>query len=119
VVFWAGPLREPELVDQVLHPRHRATFGSYELDSDWITDCWIDLAQNHRALRAQVHTHPHEAFHSHTDNRYPVVGIAGFVSIVIPHFATDGLAGARTYELQADGSWIERPTTDAFTQEAA
>jgi len=38
-------------------------------------------------LIAQIHTHPGEAYHSETDDRYPIVDTHGSVSIVVPDFA--------------------------------
>lgn len=38
-------------------------------------------------LAAQVHSHPTEAYHSDTDDTYPLVTILGGLSIVIPDFA--------------------------------
>jgi hypothetical protein len=39
---------------------HRPEAG--QLDSDWITGRWVELARTGRSLRAQVHKHPGEAF---------------------------------------------------------
>jgi hypothetical protein len=55
---------------------------------------------------------------SDTDDRYPIVNSPGFISIVVPGFARTGLVGARAYELQLDGGWVELPSHQAF-QEAA
>ena len=108
VVYWSAPLDDPYSVDQVLHPDHRATADSYEVASSWVTRCWICLARERRALRAQLHTHGGLAFHSAADDRHPIVREPGFLSLVLPDFARAGFAGARAYELQSDGSWSER-----------
>lgn len=39
-------------------------------------------------LGAQVHSHPTEAYHSATDDQYPMVTLVGALSIVIPDFAS-------------------------------
>ena len=38
-------------------------------------------------LAAQIHTHPCGANHSLTDDAFPAVHTAGFVSLVVPEFA--------------------------------
>jgi len=38
-------------------------------------------------LAAQVHSHPTDAYHSSTDDTYPLVTIVGGLSVVIPDFA--------------------------------
>jgi hypothetical protein len=40
-------------------------------------------------VAAQVHTHPTSAFHSGTDDHYPLVTLLGALSIVIPDFAVN------------------------------
>jgi|SRR5690348_696162 len=106
VAYWTGPAGE-DLVDRVEHPVHtRWPFG-YEVGSDWLTEFWKRLAKARRSVKAQIHTHPGRAFHSETDDRFPIVSQAGFISIVIPKFAAAdrSLNGAWVGYLQADGSW--------------
>jgi hypothetical protein len=38
-------------------------------------------------VAAQVHTHPHEAFHSAADDRWAIVRHVGALSLVLPDFA--------------------------------
>lgn len=58
---------------------------------------------------AQVHSHPGDAFHSETDDRYPVIHHRGAISIVVPHFARYGLnlANAAVFVLEAWPHWKE------------
>ena len=96
-VYWTGPSGNRR-VDGVEHPAHaRSTFG-YEVESDWLTSFWKRLAAAQRSVKAQVHTHPGEAFHSASDDRWPIISQKGFVSIVVPNFA----AGRPTF----DDAWI-------------
>jgi len=57
----------------------------------------------------QVHTHPGEAFHSRTDDRFPIIHTPGFLSLVIPDYGLGpvGFAGAYLAELGSDGRWRE------------
>jgi hypothetical protein len=44
-----------------------------------------------QTLGAQVHAHPTEAFHSDTDDTFPIVTILGGLSLVVPDFCRAGL----------------------------
>lgn len=59
-------------------------------------------------MKAQVHTHPGDAYHSATDDRWPIVSQAGFLSIVVPFFA----AGLATF----DAAWIGRLEKDGWAE---
>lgn len=57
---------------------------------------------------AQVHTHPTDAYHSDTDDHYPLVTLKGSLSVVIPDFAVDGWAGVNRwawYRLAGHANW--------------
>src|ERR1043166_4780982 len=86
-VLWIGPWSDVEQVTRVVHPQHRRHGLGFELSSEWLTTFWLELAANSEGVRPQVHTHPAEAFHSDTDNDYPIVHTEGFLSLVIPRFA--------------------------------
>ena len=109
VLYLTGPRSQTGCVDEVLHPEHHARPGYYEIDGAWLTTTWIDLARNDREIRVQIHTHGGEAFHSQTDDEFPIVQTRGFLSLVIPKFAMGpvGLTGAFLVELQDDGRWLE------------
>lgn len=108
VVYWVGAVAS-DTVDEVVHPQHTRSPGGYEVDDQWLTNFWSLLARTQRNIKAQVHTHPGEAFHSPTDDMWPVVSQIGFTSIVIPDFAE----GPQTMEnawigrLGEDGKWHE------------
>ena len=61
-------------------------------------------------LAVQVHAHPTEAFHSETDDTYPLVATLGGLSSVAPDFCRDGLftRGTAIYRLETRG-WIKQP----------
>jgi hypothetical protein len=64
-------------------------------------------------LAAQIHSHPQEAYHSETDDAYPMMTLRGGLSGVVPSF---GAAGSDAfdewvwYRLQGPGAW--RPLDD-------
>jgi len=106
-MYWTGPLATLASVDGQDHPDHQSSTGGYEVESMWLTNYWFRLARERRTIRVQLHTHPEAAFHSPTDDHWPVVAQLGFVSIVIPRFAMGAvsLEGAWAGSLGADGRW--------------
>jgi hypothetical protein len=108
-LYWASSWADPTHLSEVIHPRHSSNRYGVTLDSGWINALWLDLARRGLGVRVQVHTHPAEAFHSPTDDAFPLIHEAGFLSLVIPDFATGpvGFSGAYLTEIQPDGSWRE------------
>jgi hypothetical protein len=108
-VIWISSWVEPFTICTVVHPHHRAHGGGFELESGWINGFWLDLAREQQGIRVQVHTHPHEAFHSSIDDEYPILQCAGFLSLVIPDFAQGPIGFERAYlaEMRSDGRWRE------------
>ena len=107
-VLWIGPWAEPTQVSRVVHPQHHAHRGGFVVDDSWLTQLWTELAASGDGIRAQVHTHPREAFHSATDDAWPVVHLSGFLSLVIPDFAQGPITLDRSYlaELGDDGHFL-------------
>lgn len=105
-VYWTGPASE-DVVDGVEHPIHKRSPFGYEVNDSWLTEFWKRLAACGRSVKVQVHTHPRCAFHSATDDGWPIVSQAGFVSIVIPDFASGeaSLEGTWVGQLGEDGKW--------------
>jgi hypothetical protein len=105
------------VVDAVVQPEHRAGPRRYEIDSAWITTFFLDLRDTRRTVRAQVHTHPGDGVrHSPTDDCFPIAPGAGFISIVLPHFATGtvSVAGGSVSVQGADGTWNEVEPADVL-----
>lgn len=112
-VYWTGPASE-QLVDEVEHPIHRRSPFGYEVNDTWLTEFWKCLALSKRSVKAQVHTHPGRAFHSASDDQWPIVSQVGFISIVIPDFAKgkETLDGAWVGRLGTDGQWHRLASAD-------
>jgi hypothetical protein len=106
VVYWTGPSTE-DVVDGVEHPLHRRSPFGYEVADRWLTQFWSQLAGTARSIKAQLHTHPGDAFHSITDDQWPIISQPGFLSIVIPNFATGkpSLEEAWIGRLRSTGTW--------------
>jgi hypothetical protein len=109
--LWLSPWEEPEAITRVVHPKHVAEFGGFVLDDAWLNAFWFELGDINCGIRVQVHTHPHEAFHSETDDAFPIIHRSGFLSLVIPNFALGpvGFDDAYLTEIQPDGSWRQVP----------
>jgi hypothetical protein len=116
VVYWTGPVGE-HLVDGIVRPPHSASPQHYHVDDLWITRYFLELRSSGRTTRAQVHTHPgRHVRHSTTDDDFPLVRAPGFISIVLPHFASRavGLSDAFVAMVDPDGSWAELPPEASF-----
>jgi len=66
------------------------------------------LFEHNEQLAVQVHAHPAEAYHSETDDAFPIVTVRGGLSLVVPDFGQNGLRGPRVaaYRLGVS-SWDE------------
>lgn len=63
-------------------------------------------------LGVQVHSHPTNAFHSSTDDSFPLATLDGALSVVVPEFGRDGphvREGWAYYRLR-EGEWIQQPS---------
>jgi hypothetical protein len=120
VAYWVSDVQpgHDDAVREVVHPRHLASGGGYEVEGAWLTAFFLDLAARHRRAVAQVHTHPSRwTHHSWIDDEFVLVPTPGFVSIIVPDFATGGSSDITAWgihELQRDGSWKARPELIAW-----
>jgi hypothetical protein len=106
-ILWLSSWEFPEVITRVVHPKHVAQGGGFALDDAWLNDFWMELGDTNMGIRVQVHTHPQEAFHSPTDDEFPIIHKPGFLSLVIPNFGLGpvGFQDAYLTEIQADGTW--------------
>ena len=51
------------------------------------------LFHAHEQLGVQVHSHPTDAYHSDTDDTFPIVTTRGGISVVVPDFGRAGVCG--------------------------
>ena len=67
------------------------------------------LYENKLKLLAQIHSHPSEAYHSKTDDEFPIMTTLGGLSIVVPYFAKHRLNHLdwAYYRLFSETNWIE------------
>ena len=66
------------------------------------------LYEARQVIGVQVHSHPRDAYHSETDDTYPMATLAGSLSIVLPFFGRDGWESSSiaAYRLGQDG-WVK------------
>lgn len=59
-------------------------------------------------LIAQLHSHPGEAYHSKTDDTFPIATTVGSLSLVIPDFAREpfSLSHCAIYRLSPQARWL-------------
>jgi hypothetical protein len=73
------------------------------------------LYERGETLAGQVHSHPGRAFHSTTDDAFPLVTLRGALSVVVPNFARARRAGTRGwvwYRLVGVGDWVQVDPAD-------
>jgi hypothetical protein len=69
----------------------------------------VYLYERGLTLIAQLHSHPGQAYHSETDDTFPIATTAGAFSLVIPDFAVQPftLNNCATYRLIPGRGWVE------------
>lgn len=107
IVYWGG-VESPRgsVVVSAVGPEASTTWGSFRTDFEANTDLVNVLAQLELTLVGQVHSHPGEwVDHSDGDDSGAIVRFAGFWSLVVPHFASEGMRPVSTVgvHLFADG----------------
>lgn len=117
-VLWTGVIANAQFQVQRLYvPPQRSYKGDTGLhvrvEGDDLHQLNLWLYENHQILGVQVHTHPSEAFHSDTDELYPIVTTLGGLSIVVPRFCREGLFtdGTAVYRLASTG-WVRVENTN-------
>jgi hypothetical protein len=102
-----------------VHSEHIGHAFGFQLKGGFLDRLWLDLVEEGLGVRVQVHTHPAEAFHSPTDDEWPLVHTVGFLSLVIPNLARGpvGFKDAYLACIERDGSWGERRVDDELTVE--
>ena len=111
-ILWSGIICDARFEVRTMHsPRQTAYRLSdglcVRVEAEELHGLNVWLYEHGERLGVQVHSHPREAFHSDTDDRYPMVTTLGGLSLVVPDFARYGVRGPGTalYRLSSDG-WM-------------
>lgn len=109
-VLWSGsPAGRSFDVRHVHIPRqtaYRSALGlAVRVGGQALHDLNVWLYAHDEILGAQVHGHPDDAYHSDTDDAFPIVSALGSLSIVVSRFGVDGIASPTTacYRLGPSG----------------
>lgn len=113
-VLWSGTVKEETAeVTHAYVPEQRA-FRTGDgvcvvVESKALHALNFWLYQNRLDLIAQVHSHPNAAYHSETDNTYPIATAVGSFSIVVPNFAAKPIEPSECaiFRLNSRGDWEE------------
>ena len=112
-VLWSGTRYDDTFTVAKVHIPEQT---SYKLDAGLCVridgselhrlNVWLYEAQ--QVIGVQVHSHPTDAYHSDTDDTYPIATLEGSLSIVLPFFGRDGWESSdiAVYRLEQD-EWVE------------
>jgi hypothetical protein len=110
-VLWSGVVDDDELAVRTCHvPKQTSSKTSRGLmvrvEGEALHELNLWLYEHDEVLAAQVHAHPTDAFHSDTDDTFPIVTEIGGLSLVVPDFARRGVMtdGSAAYRL-SDAGW--------------
>lgn len=112
-VLWSGRVDDDAFHVATRHvPRqvsYKTTNGcGVRVDAPALHELNVWLYENGEVLAVQIHSHPTEAYHSQTDDAYPIVTTEGGVSLVVADFCRHGIVAPSTaaYRLER-GRWSE------------
>jgi len=109
-VLWSGIAMEEEIHVRTCHVPYQTSSKTrsgllVRVEGQALHELNIWLYEHGETLAAQVHAHPTRAFHSDTDDTYPIVTTLGGLSLVVPDFARRGVLvpGSAAYRLSPRG----------------
>jgi proteasome lid subunit RPN8/RPN11 len=113
VLLWLGRKDgDVQRIAEVYRPVQNSTIDYFEIPREGMAALMQRLREKGLFVVSQVHTHPCEAFHSPTDDRWAILRHIGALSVVLPYFAksttlSNFLEQAAVYELNSSNKWIE------------
>jgi hypothetical protein len=111
-VVWTGVLDGSSFNVRVGHVPPQTSYRTRDgllvrVDGDALHQLNIWLYEHQQLLGAQVHAHPDRAYHSDTDDTFPIVTTLGGLSLVVPDFCRRGLLPrSAAYRLTPSG-WAQ------------
>ena len=111
-VLWSGTYDGSAFRVKTAHVPEQTSYRSkgglcVRVEGEALHKLNVWLFEHEETLGAQVHAHPTDAYHSGTDDTFPIVTTLGGLSLVVPDFCHAGLfAGSAAYRLSLDG-WRE------------
>lgn len=116
-VLWSGAMTADRFVVRTMHVPKQTSYRlksglCVRVEGDALHELNTWLYEHNEMLGVQVHAHPRKAFHSDTDDAYPIVTKRGGLSIVVANFCRQGVLTSRTaYFRLLDGEWLEQPSS--------
>ena len=118
-VLWSGVIDNDRFICKTIHVPKQTAYQlprglCVRVDADELHRLNVWLYENGERLGIQVHSHPTEAYHSETDDAFPMVTTLGGLSLVVPNFCQFGVRGRDTalYRLTKSG-WEQLSAADA------
>lgn len=112
-VLWSGIVEGTTFQARTLHVPRQTAYRLPEglcvrVEGEELHRLNVWLFEHGERLAVQVHSHPTDAYHSDTDDTYPIVTTRGGLSLVVPDFGRAGVRGPATalYRLNSSG-WQE------------
>jgi len=119
-VIWSGTCNGTTFEVAEVHVPRQTSYRfddglCVRVDGDELHRLNLWLYEAHQVIGVQVHSHPVDAYHSDTDDAYPIATLEGSLSIVLPFFGRDGFESSdvAAYRLAREG-WLglSRPLSD-------
>ena len=118
VALWVGRISDSNFeVTETVIPKQKGLRSdnglAYVVEEAELRRLNVWLYEQELRLIAQLHSHPTEAYHSETDDLYPIMTTVGGLSIVVPDFAAGppDIHQCVTYRLDQNG-WAELSTAE-------
>ena len=111
VLLWLGRREQGiQRILEVYKPLQNSSIDYFEIPREGMAALMDRLRTQGLYVVSQIHTHPHEAFHSSMDDKWAIVRHFGALSIVLPNFAKSTklknfLREAAVYQLDDANSW--------------
>ena len=110
-VIWSGQRDNDIFTVAKVHIPDQTSYKTYSglcvrIDGPELHRLNVWLYEAQQVIGVQVHSHPVCAYHSSTDDTYPIATLEGSLSIVLPFFGRDGWesSGIAAYRLEG-GVW--------------
>ncbi len=120
VLFWLAA-RDPRelIVSEVFQPQQKSESDFFWIPRESMLQLHSYLRSKHLMVAAQVHSHPHKAFHSAADDKRAIIRHVGAVSIVLPYFAMrtavkDFKNDAAVFYLSDSNLWTKVPQHELY-----
>lgn len=114
-VLWTGSIERETFVIRNVHVPKQTSYKTREglvvrVEGSELHRLNVWLYEHRQTLGAQVHAHPTDAFHSTTDDAYPIATEEGALSVVVPDFCRGGVItrGTAYFRLHR-GRWRPAP----------